>query len=244
MNPTISLATARRILLQLRADPRTIGMLVVVPSVLMILLRYVYNGSQQTFDVIGLSLLGIFPFVTMFLVTSVAMLRERTTGTLERLLTTRMAKFDLLLGYALAFALATIVQIGLVSLISFTWLGLDAAAGVGWVILLALASALLGMAMGLFTSAFAATEFQAVQFLPAIVLPQFLLCGLLTPRDHMHDLLRWLSNVMPMSYAVEGLTRVRADVVDWVLARDLIVVGCCILAALILGAATLRRRTD
>ena len=244
MNPAITAATAGRVLRQLRNDPRTVAMLVVVPSALMILLRYVYNGSQRTFDSIGLSLLGIFPFVTMFLVTSVAMLRERTSGTLERLFTTRLAKLDLLIGYALAFAAATVVQIGVVSLIAFGWLGLDARAGVGWVLVLALASALLGMAMGLLVSAFARTEFQAVQFLPAVVLPQFLLCGLLTPRSEMVDLLRWLSNLLPMSYAVEGLSRVGQGTVDAVLIRDVGVVLACIVAALALGAATLRRRTS
>ncbi|HEX8305404.1 MAG TPA: ABC transporter permease [Jatrophihabitans sp.] len=244
MNPSITLATAWRVLRQLRNDPRTIAMLVVVPSALMILLRYIYDGSPRTFDRIGLSLLGVFPFVAMFLVTSVAMLRERTSGTLERLFTTRLAKLDLLIGYALAFAAATVVQVGVVSLISFGWLGLSAPAGVGWVLVLAMASALLGMAMGLLVSAFARTEFQAVQFLPAVVLPQFLLCGLLTPRAQMVDLLRWLSNVLPMSYAVEGLGRVGQGTVDAVLIRDVLVVVACIVAALALGAATLRRRTS
>jgi ABC-2 type transport system permease protein len=244
VNPTITAATAWRVLRQLRNDPRTIAMLVVVPSALMILLRYIYDGSQRTFDSIGLSLLGIFPFVAMFLVTSVAMLRERTSGTLERLFTTRLAKLDLLIGYALAFAVATVVQVGVVSLIAFSWLGLDAPAGVGWVLVLALASALLGMALGLLVSAFARTEFQAVQFLPAVVLPQFLLCGLLTPRSQMVDVLRWLSNVLPMSYAVEGLARVGQGTVDAVLIRDVLVVVVCIVAALALGAATLRRRTS
>jgi ABC-2 type transport system permease protein len=244
MNPSIALATASRVLRQLRNDPRTIALLVVAPSALMILLRYVYNDAKQVFDSIGLSLLGIFPFVTMFLVTSVAMLRERTSGTLERLFTTRLAKLDLLIGYALAFAAATALQVGVVSLIAFGWLGLDAPACLGWVLVLALASALLGMAMGLLVSAFAATEFQAVQFLPAVVLPQFLLCGLLTPRSQMLDVLRWLSNVLPMSYAVEGLTRVRQGNADAVLVRDVLVVTGCILAALALGAATLRRRTS
>jgi len=244
VNLAITAATAGRVLRQLRNDPRTVAMLVVVPSALMILLRYVYNGSPRTFDSIGLSLLGIFPFVTMFLVTSVAMLRERTSGTLERLFTTRLAKLDLLIGYAGAFSVATVVQVGVVSLIAFGWLGLDAPAGVGWVLVLALASALLGMALGLLVSAFARTEFQAVQFLPAVVLPQFLLCGLLTPRSEMVDLLRWLSNVLPMSYAVEGLARVGQGTVDAVLVRDVAVVVACIVAALALGAATLRRRTS
>ena len=244
MSIRITFATAVRVLQQLRSDHRTIALLLVVPSLLMVLLRYVYDGSPTVFNNIGLPLLGIFPFVTMFLITSVAMLRERTTGTLERLLTTPMGKLDLLLGYAIAFALAALAQVGVASTVAFTWLNLDAPGGVPLVVLLAVANALLGMSLGLFVSAFAATEFQAVQFLPATVLPQFLLCGLLTPRDQMLDLLQWISNVLPLSYAVDGMTRLRMDS-GWSseIGRDLAVVAGCTLVALALGAATLRRRT-
>jgi ABC-2 type transport system permease protein len=100
------------------------------------------------------------------------------------------------------------------------------------------------MALGLFLSAFAATEFQAVQFMPAFVLPQFLLCGLLVPRDQLDDILRWISSLLPLSYAVDlmtGLTTYEeVDPSAWV---DLSVVVLAILLALGLGAATLRRRT-
>ncbi len=244
MSTRTTLATAARVLRQLRADHRTMALLLVVPTLLMVLLRYVFDGSPATFDRIGQPLLAIFPFVTMFLVTSVAMLRERTSGTLERLLTTPMGKLDLLIGYALAFALTTLAQVAVASTVAFAWLGLDAPGGVVPVVLIALADALLGMALGLFVSAFAATEFQAVQFLPAIVLPQFLLCGLLAPRDQMLDLLRWISNVLPLSYAVDGMTRLRIDGrFTGHVAIDLAVVAGCTVVALALGAATLRRRT-
>jgi ABC-2 type transport system permease protein len=237
-------ATTARVLRQLRSDRRTIALLLVVPTMLMVLLRYVYDGSPAVFDHIGLPLLAIFPFVTMFLVTSVAMLRERTSGTLERLLTTPMGKLDLLLGYALAFAVTALVQVAVAGAVAFTWLGLDAPGGVGPVLLIAVADALLGMSLGLFVSAFAATEFQAVQFLPAIVLPQFLLCGLLNARDQMIDLLRWISNVMPLSYAVDGMTRLSTEGgIAGQVGVDLVVVFGCTLAALALGAATLRRQT-
>lgn len=244
MSIRITLATAARVLRQLRSDHRTVALLLVVPSVLMVLLRYVFDGSPAVFNSIGLPLLGIFPFVTMFLVTSVAMLRERTSGTLERLLTTPMAKLDLLLGYAIAFALTALAQVAVASTVAFTWLDLDAPGGVPPVVLLAVSNALLGMSLGLLVSAFAATEFQAVQFLPATVLPQFLLCGLLTPRDHMLDLLRWISNALPLSYAVDGMTRLRTDSgLSSAVATDLAVVVGCTVLALALGAATLRRRT-
>ena len=108
MTPRIALATAGRVLAQLRRDPRTIALLLIVPAALVTLLRYVLG--EPGFDKIGAPLVGLFPFITMFLVTSITMLRERTTGTLERLMTMPMAKLDLLLGYGIAFALVATVQ--------------------------------------------------------------------------------------------------------------------------------------
>ncbi len=244
MSARRTLSTTRRVLLQLRHDPRTIALLLVVPLVLMTLLRYVYDDRPLVFDRTGPPLLALFPFTIMFIVTSVAMLRERTSGTLERLLTTPLAKLDLLVGYALAFGGLAVVQVGLASALAFWGLGLDVA-GSPWVLLLfAVIDAVMGMALGLFLSAFAKTEFQAVQFMPAVVLPQLLLCGLFTPRDAMHPVLHGLSDVLPLSYAVDGVSRV-ATAGGWptALVVDLVVVVLCVPAALALGAATLRRRT-
>jgi ABC-2 type transport system permease protein len=238
MNLRIALATAARVLRQLRGDRRTVALLLIVPTALMVLLRYVFDGTPATFNRIGLPLLGVFPFVTMFLVSSVAMLRERTSGTLERLLTTPLAKLDLLLGYAIAFALAALVQVGIASAVALAGLGLDAPGGTGWVVLLALANALLGMALGLLVSV------QAVQFLPAVVLPQFLLCGLLLPREEMVDWLHWISDALPLSYAVDGMAELaRHAGPTGRLGRDLAIVAGCAAFALGLGAATLRRRS-
>ena len=238
------LSTTRRVLRQLRHDPRTIALMLVVPCVLMILLRFLYDGQPLVFDVVGPKLLALFPFTVMFVVTSVAMLRERTSGTLERLLTTPMVKADLLAGYALAFGAVAVVQVGLVTALSLGLLGLQIQGSVGLLALVGVVDALLGTALGLFLSAFANSEFQAVQFLPAFVLPQLLLCGLLAPRDQMTPVLRWLSDVMPMSYAVDGATRAAASTsLSGALLIDLVVVCACVPLALGLGAATLRRRT-
>jgi len=245
MTARVTLATARRVLTQLRRDRRTMALLLVVPVVLLTLLRYVYDGRPQVFDNVGGPLLALFPFTTMFLVTSVAMLRERTTGTLERLLTSPMGRGDLLLGYALAFGAVAVVQTSLASAVALGPLGLDLVAGAPPVVLLAVLDALLGMALGLFLSAFARSEFQAVQFLPAFVLPQLLLCGLFAPRDSMVAPLRWLSDVAPLTYAVESATHVAASAhLTRAVAIDLTVVALCIPAALALAALTLRRRSD
>jgi ABC-2 type transport system permease protein len=244
MSPRVTFATARRVLEQLRGDRRTLALLLLVPCVLMILLRLVYAGQPAVFDRLGLQLLGIFPFVTMFLVTSVAMLRERTGGTLERLLTTPMAKLDLLLGYALAFGVAALSQAALASAVTLGGLGLDVAGTVPLVLVVAVANALLGMALGLFVSAFARTEFQAVQFMPAVVLPQILLCGLLVPRDEMAAALEAISAVLPMTYAVDAMTLLtHTSSPSRELLVDLAVITLAGVAALALGALTLRRRT-
>lgn len=244
MNPRLVAATARRVLTQLRRDPRTVALLLVVPCVLMALLRYVFDGSPSTFDRVGPELLGIFPFTTMFVVTSVATLRERTSGTLERLLTMPIAKLDIIAGYASAFALVAVVQVSLASAVSLGLLGMTVSGGVVLVALLAVCNALLGTGLGLFLSAFARTEFQAVQFLPAAVLPQILLGGLLIPRSQMSPALRVVSDVLPLSYAIDAMHRVgTGSQLSGAVLVDLAVVMGSVLASVGLGAATLRRRT-
>jgi ABC-2 type transport system permease protein len=243
MSTRITYATALRVLWQLRRDPRTLALVLVVPAALIALLKYTFDGQPETFDRIGGPLIGLFPFVSMFLVTSIAVLRERTSGTLERLMSMPAAKLDLLGGYALAFAVVAAVQASLTAGISVWLLDLDTEGSAGLLVLLAIANALLGMALGLFMSAFAQTEFQAVQAMPAFVLPQLLLSGLLVPREAMTPVLEWISWALPMTYAFDALDRVTAGLTDGRLAADAAVVAGSTVLALALGAATLRRRT-
>jgi ABC-2 type transport system permease protein len=244
VSPRVSAATAARVLSQLRRDPRTIALLIVVPSALVTLLKYMFHDRPLVFDRIGGPLLGLFPFIAMFLVTSITMLRERTTGTLERLMTLPLAKIDLLLGYDAAFALVAALQATVVSAIAFGLLDLHAAGPAWLVIVLAVGNAVLGMSLGLFLSAFARTEFQAVQFMPAFVFPQLLLCGLIVPRGDMARALEIAASFLPLTYAYDALDRVtHLDLVDGRLALDASVVTGATLLALALGALTLRRRT-
>ncbi|MFF4324708.1 ABC transporter permease [Streptomyces sp. NPDC001568] len=244
MNGARTLATAARVLRQLRHDPRSIALMLLVPVLMLTLLRYVFDGSPQTFDTTGASLLGIFPLITMFLITSIATLRERTSGTLERLLAMPLGKGDLIAGYALAFGAVAVVQSLLATGLALWALGLDVIGSPWLLLLVALLDALLGTALGLFVSAFAASEFQAVQFMPAVVFPQLLLCGLFAPRDTMQPVLEGLSDVLPMSYAVDGMTQVLTHTdMTTAFVRDVLVVAGCALLVLALGAATLRRRT-
>jgi ABC-2 type transport system permease protein len=244
MNPRITLAVAGRVLTQVRRDHRTLAMLLVVPCVLISLLWWMFDDLPGgLFDRFGPALLAMFPFIVMFLVTSVTTLRERSSGTLERLLAMPMGKLDFLLGYALAFGLLAAVQAALAVGVSVGLLGLDVNGPVWLLGLVAVVDAVLGTALGLLVSAFATTEFQAVQFMPAFVLPQILLCGLFVPRDAMPGVLGAISNALPLSYAVDAMQELvgRADQGEvW---RSVAVVAVFAVAALALGAATLRRRT-
>ncbi|MFZ0323077.1 MAG: ABC transporter permease [Actinomycetes bacterium] len=235
-------ATTGRVLGQLRNDPRTIGLMLVVPSVLMGLLAWIL--PQQGFDQFGPALLGIFPLIVMFLVTSVATLRERASGTLERLLSMPIGKSDFVLGYAAAFGIFAIAQALIVYGLSFGVYGLDVLGSPWLLLLVTVVDALLGTALGLFVSAFATTEFQAVQFMPALILPQLLLCGLIVPRDELPTALRLLSDLLPMSYAVDAtqqvITSTEVTSVYW---SSLAIVAGFMVVSLGLGAATLRRRT-
>ncbi len=251
LSPRLTGVTATRVLRQLRHDHRTIAMMLVLPSALLGLLYLLWKdlptlpGQPGIFDRVGLTMLGIFPFVVMFLVTSIAMLRERTSGTLERLLTTPLARLDLLLGYGAAFGLMAALQALVTVTVATTVYDLDVVGSVWLVVLIAVADALLGVALGLLASAFARTEFQAVQFMPLIVLPQFFLCGLLVPVDQMAGWLQAIAHVLPLTYAVEALQEVgssaEATGTMWI---DVAVVAGAALVALALAAATLRRRTN
>jgi ABC-2 type transport system permease protein len=237
-------ATAARVLAQLRHDPRTIALLMLVPVLLVTLLKLIFDDREQVFQEVGGPLLGIFPLITMFLVTSITMLRERTSGTLERLMTMPLSKLDLLTGYGIAFAVMAAVQAVVVCGVAFGLLGLDTEGPVVAVVGLAVANAVLGMALGLFVSAFASSEFQAVQFMPALILPQLLLCGLFVDRDAMAPVLQAVADVLPMTFAFDALDRVTTGgslgSEGWL---DVVAVAAYTLLALALGAVTLRRRT-
>ena len=243
MSPRKIFATAGRVLRQLRHDPRTITLIMVVPPVLITLLKYVFDHSPRVFDSIAPMVLGIFPLIIMFIITSIATLRERTGGTLERLMTMPIGKLDFILGYALAFAVLALIQALIASGVVLGLLGVVVLGGTLKVILTAVLAGLLGMSLGLFVSAFATTEFQAVQFMPAFIFPQLLVCGFFAPREQMAKALQWFSDILPMTYiteAMQHITRIAGWGGDF--GRNLIVTGGFIVISLVLGAVTLRRQ--
>ncbi|NNN13587.1 MAG: ABC transporter permease [Acidimicrobiaceae bacterium] len=238
-------ATAKRLLEQLRHDPRTVLLLLAVPLVLMILLRYLFGSQLVEFNQLAPMLIALFPFTIMFVVTSIAMLRERMTGTLERLLTSPISKLEILLGYGLGFGILAVLQVALVLLLTFGPLDMRISGSISMLLVFSVLDALMGTALGLLLSAFANSEFQAVQFLPAFIFPQMLLSGIFIPRDQMPQALRYLSDLLPLSYAIDGASRTSLTKI-WTLASsiDLSVVVIAIPLALALGALTLKRQTN
>jgi ABC-2 type transport system permease protein len=240
----VTLATTGRILRQLSHDPRTLVMIFVVPCLLMTLLRWLYSDQIAIFNHIAPALLGIFPFIIMFIITSITTLRERTGGTMEKLMASPISRLDFLVGYMLAFGLLAIIQTLLVSSLILYGFNLEVAGPHWFLIVMALADALLGTALGLFVSAFARTEFQAVQFMPALIIPQLLIGGLFLPLSQMPALLQGVAYWLPMTYAIDALNLVvtSTDLVAdaW---RDLLVVTSCVIVAVLLGALTLKRKS-
>jgi ABC-2 type transport system permease protein len=229
--------------MQLKHDPRTVALIIVVPCVLITLLKYIFDAQPQAFNSIAPMILGIFPLLMMFLVTSIATLRERKTGTLDRLMTMPISKLDFIFGYALAFAVLAFAQACVVSLVTLGLLGVTVMGGTLSVLLAAVLSALLGTSLGLLVSAFATSEFQAVELVMPIIMPQVLLCGLFVPRAAMVGWLQGASNVLPLTYSVDAMRQITQHV-TWtsVFVRDLIIVAGCVVLALVLGAITIRRQ--
>lgn len=238
-----TLATSRRVLKQLRHDPRTLALVLLVPLLLVTLLRYVFDRQRMVFNGLAPMILGIFPLLMMFLITSIATLRERTSGTLDRLMTEPISKTDLIFGYALAFSIVGLIQACLACLVTLGLLGVTVMGGTLPVIITAVFASFLGTSLGLFVSAFARNEFQAVQLVMPIIMPQVLLCGLFVARNQMARWLQWLSDIFPVTYSVDAMKQVTLHA-SWTsdLTRDLIIIGVCGIAALMLGAITIRRQ--
>jgi len=243
VNPRRTLATAGRVLTQIRHDPRTIVLLLVVPSLLIGLVAWIFSDTP-VFDTVGPAMIALFPFIVMFLVTSITTLRERRTGTLERLLSMPLGKGDFILGYTLAFGLLAVLQSAAAVGYAVWVCGLTITGSIWLLLAVAVADAVLGTALGLLASAFARTEFQVVQFMPALVFPQILLGGIFLPRDQLPDALRAFSDWLPLSHAIDALQAVASDSQDAAyVGGKLLIIGAWIVGAVVLGSITLRRRT-
>ncbi len=241
LNRTIS--TTKRVLSQLKHDKRTIALIFIVPPVLLTILKYVFDGQSQVFDSIAPMLLGIFPMIMMFLISSIVTLRERSSGTLSRLMTMPISKTDFIFGYALAFSLIGLFQALITSGVMLGLLRVTVLGGTIQTLIIAVIASFLGTSLGLFTSAFARSEFQAIQFMPAFIFPQLLVCGLFIARNNMAKPLQWFADIMPLSYSVDAMKQITI-MSNWghVLTKDIVIVLLFAIFALVLGSTTIHRK--
>ncbi len=243
MKPSRTLATAGRVLRQLGHDHRSVALMLIAPSLLVGLFAWLFVNQDRVFQTVGPAILALFPFTVMFLITSITTLRERRSGTLERLMTTPLGKGDFIAGYALAFGAAAVLQ-AIITVVFAVWVCGLTVKGPMWELgLVAVVDAVLGTALGLLASAFARTEFQAVQFMPVVVFPQILLGGIIMPRDQMPDALHAISDWLPLSYAVDAVNAVTRGDDGWDVYGPVLVVVAFVVGAIVLASLTLRRRT-
>jgi len=239
---TRTAAIAHRVLLTIRADKRTVGLMFLVPSLLVGLFSWMFN-SATLFDKVGGRLVGLFPFVVMFLAASITTLKERRSGTLERFLTTPMKRGEFIAGYAVAFTLMAIVQSGITLSFAIFVCGFDPKGNSWYLFLAAVVNALCGMSLGLLASAFATSEFQVIQFMPAFIFPQIILGGLFVPVEQMPDTLHTLSDWLPLTHSLRAIV----DITDGKPTSDILlevgIVAAVCAGSLLLGALTLRKRT-
>jgi ABC-2 type transport system permease protein len=202
------------------------------------------NGDLDALDVLGGPFIGLVVFLLVYVVTSVSFLRERTVGTLERLMATPLRRTEIVVGYMLGFIVVALVQAVEVLGFGLLVLGLYNAGPVWLIFGIELILALTAVSLGIFLSTFARNEFQAVQFIPLVVVPQILLSGVIVPVSAEPEWLQVVSNVLPLTYAVDALREVMlrgADLTVAAVQLDVaVLIGFCVL--LVAAAAlTLRR---
>jgi ABC-2 type transport system permease protein len=202
------------------------------------------GGELGTLDMFGGPFIGLLIFFLVYVVTSVSFLRERSLGTLERLMASPLRRTEIVVGYMLGFTLVALVQAAEVLFFGLVVIGLYNAGSVALLFGIEVLLALAAVNLGIFLSTFARNEFQAVQFIPLVIVPQLLLSGLLVPVESEPEWLQWVSNALPLTYAVDALRDVMlrgADLASSSIQLDLAVLGAFCVLVIVAAAATLRR---
>lgn len=202
-----SLAVARRLLVGLRGDRRTLALVAVVPAFVVYLVSEVFPRPEPVAPI----LLGVFVFVLTYVLTAVGFLRERTEGTLERVLVTPVSRTGLVLGYVLGYGVLAAVQAAVLLVAAVVFLGTEFANGVWLFVLVELLGALSALGLGVLLSLFAETEFEALQFIPAVITPQVILGGTFLPVAELPWYLEYPARAMPVTYLIEAMEYVVLD---------------------------------
>jgi ABC-2 type transport system permease protein len=232
---------ARRTIIQLARDRRTLALIIIVPLVIASLVG-VSLPSKQMLNTLLPALLATLILFFGFLLSGIAFLRERAQGTRERLLASPVSRLDIVVGYLLGFLLFAMVQTLILFFYAVYVLKVDFN-GVLWqIIVFQLLIGILAVCLGIFISAFAKNEFQMVQFIPLLIVPQIFVCGVIFSVDQMPDYLQWLAKFLPLTYAVDGIRALMLDgkgLMD--IGKEIGVLAAYAIGLMILAGISLRR---
>ena len=206
---------------------------------------YLYGGPDfDTLDYFGAAFIGLAVFFLVFVITIVSFLNERTQGTLERLMASPLRRGEIVVGYMLGFTVLALIQSIEVLVFALAVLNIHNQGSVFLIFGMEALMAIAAVNLGIFLSMFARSEFQAVQFIPLVVVPQILLSGIIFPVSSEPQVLQWISNVLPLTYAVNGMRDIMvkgADLTWHSLQLDIAVLAGFIVLFIVAGTATLRR---
>ena len=237
-----TLAITERIIRQILRDRRSIGLLILAPLIVMSLVGFSLVEQKAILDRVAPGLLAVFVLFFTFILTGVGFLRERAQGTLERLKTTRVGSFDIMVGYLLGFLIFAAVQTVIIVAFTVFVLQIEYEGSLWEIAAVLVLVVIVAVSTGIFISSFANNEFQVVQFIPIVLAPQIFLSGVIIPVAQMPRLFEWLSTILPLTYAVDGLREimVRGTALTelWL---DLLVLAAFSAALLLAAVATLKR---
>ncbi len=237
-----TVAIALRIVLQITRDRRSVALIIVAPVVVMALVGFSFSGQRAVLDRVAPALIGVFGFFFTFLLTGVSFLRERAQGTLERLLTTPVGRADILVGYLLGFLVFAGIQSLVILLFTIFALQIEYQGALWQIFVLLMLLTVVSVNLGIFVSTFARNEFQVVQFIPIVLAPQIFLSGVILPVDQLPGYFQAASDVLPLTYAVDGLKEImlRGQTLTDI-GGELAVLGGFAFVLLVLAAVTVRR---
>jgi len=239
--PSQAFIIAGRVMRQLIRDRRTIALLIIVPLVIASLIG-VSVPDKRILDYTAPAILAVLILFFGFLLTGISFLRERTQGTLERLMASPVSRLDIVGGYLLGFLLFALVQTMILFFYLIYVLNVNYYGELWQILVFQVIIGIGAVCLGTFCSVFARNEFQMIQFIPLIIVPQIFLCGLLWPVNQMPEYLQWLANCLPLTYGVEGIRAMMLqgqNLLD--IGKDVGVLAAYAVGLLILAAITLRR---
>jgi len=202
--PSQAFTIATRIIHQLIRDRRTMALIIAVPVVVMTLIGLSFPESR-VLDYIAPALLATLALFFSFLLTGISFLRERSQGTMERLMASPVSRLDIVVGYLFGFFMFALTQTLIILLFTIYVLDVHYYGDLWQIFVFQIVIITGAVNLGIFISTFARNEFQMVQFIPLILFPQVFLCGVIWPVEQMPDYLQWLSKILPLTYAVDGL---------------------------------------